>query len=134
MPSVFTKIIQRELPAHILFEDEHTIAFLDINPVSEGHALVVPKFEAQNALESPIEDLDKAMRLVQRLAPVIMRAVKAEGCVISTNVGEAAGQSVPHTHFHIIPRARDDELKPWPHTGATSDQLSMTAEKIKAQL
>ncbi|MEK7615396.1 MAG: HIT domain-containing protein, partial [Patescibacteria group bacterium] len=104
MPSIFSKIIAREIPAHIVFEDDHTIAFLDINPVNPGHTLVVPKQESVNALETNPEDLDRAMRVVQTLAPVIVKAVSADGCTITTNVGEASGQTVFHTHIHIIPR------------------------------
>ncbi|MBM5789744.1 HIT family protein [Candidatus Parcubacteria bacterium] len=134
MPSLFTKIIQREIPAHIVYEDDRVIAFLDIFPVADGHTLVVPKHEKPNALASDSNDLADCWRVIQTLAPAILRATGTEGCVVVTNVGEAAGQSVPHTHFHIIPRRKGDGLPAWPNPPVDQDRLARTAEQIKQAL
>lgn len=130
MSSIFSKIIARELPAHIVYEDEQVIAFLDIFPVVPGHTLVVPKAEKPNALESDATDLAACWRVIQKIAPAIVRATGAEGCVIATNVGEAAGQSVPHAHFHIIPRRKGDGLPSWPNPPAEQDQLEQMQKDV----
>lgn len=134
MASIFSKIIARELPAHIVYEDEQIIAFLDIFPVAHGHTIVVPKAEKPNALESDVADIAACWGVIQKIAPAIVRATGAEGCVIVTNVGEAAGQSVPHTHFHIIPRKKGDGLPSWPNPPADQTQLAQIARDIIAAL
>jgi len=132
MPSLFSKIIAREIPARIVYEDEHVIAFLDINPVNPGHTLVVPKNEQPNFLASSEEDVMHVLRVVRQLAPRIIKAVEADGFTTSTNTGEASGQSVFHTHFHIIPRFKNDGLIPWVHKTMTSEEFDDVAEKIKS--
>ena len=134
MASVFTQIINRELPAHILYEDEHVIVFLDIFPTAVGHTLVVPKSEKQNMMESSQDDLQHVLRVAREIAPNIVQAVGADGFVFSTNIGEAAGQSVFHTHFHIIPRFENDDLKGWPQKQGDQDELAALAEKITSAL
>ena len=104
MPSIFTRIIRGEIPAHKLFEDEHTLAFLDINPISRGHTLLIPKQEAVT-----MADLDDAhAAALGRALPRVCRAViRATGCTaynLLQNNGERAGQVVMHAHVHIIPR------------------------------
>lgn len=134
MPSIFSKIISREIPAHILYEDDQVIAFLDISPVQPGHTLVVPKQEKENALDQETSDLAACMVAIKILAPAIIRAMQAEGCVISTNIGTAAGQSVFHTHFHIIPRKSNDHLSSWPNAPVSEDTLDAVAKQIKVEL
>jgi len=134
MPSIFSKIITREIPAHIIYEDEFVIAFLDINPVNPGHTLVVPKNEKQNILESSEEDLIRVLQVVRKIAPAIVKAVGAEGFNTVTNTGEASGQSVPHTHFHIIPRFKNDGHMPWAHTSMNQEELEQVVIKIKNNL
>jgi len=134
MPSIFSKIIAREIPAHIVYEDENTIAFLDINPVNPGHTLVVPKNEKPNILESSEEDLVRVLQVVRKIAPAIVKAVGAEGFNTVTNTGEASGQSVLHTHFHIIPRFKNDGHMPWAHSPMNQDELEQVVIKIKNNL
>ncbi len=134
MPSIFSKIIAREIPGRIVYEDDHVVAFLDINPVNPGHTLVVPKNEQSNVLESSEEDLMQVLRVVRKLAPVIVKAVGAEGFNTVTNTGEASGQSVFHTHFHIIPRFKNDGHMPWAHTSMSGAELDLVADKIKQGL
>ncbi len=102
--SIFSKIIRGEVPSHKIYEDDHVIAILDINPLSEGHALVIPKEPAET-----IDALsDEFAAAVGRVLPRITRALKkvtgATAVNILQNNGAAAGQAVPHVHFHVIPR------------------------------
>jgi len=102
--SIFSQIIRGEIPAHKIYEDEHCIAILDINPLSEGHALVIPKEPA----ESLHELSDDAAAGVGRVLPRVCRALKkVTGCPaynVLQNNGSEAGQAVMHVHFHVIPR------------------------------
>ncbi len=102
--SIFSKIIRGEVPSHKIYEDDHVIAILDINPLSEGHALVIPKEPAET-----IDALsDEFAAAVGRVLPRIVRALKkvtgAESVNILQNNGADAHQAVPHVHFHVIPR------------------------------
>lgn len=134
MSSLFSKIINRDIPGRIIYEDDHVIAFLDIHPVNPGHTLVVPKNEQPNILESSEEDLMHVLRVVRTLAPAIVKAVGADGFNIVTNTGEASGQSIFHTHFHIIPRFNNDGHMPWALTAMSASQLDEVAAKIKNHL
>ena len=105
--TIFSKIIRGEIPAHRVYEDDHCIAILDVAPLSEGHTLVIPKEPAET-----IADLsDDAAAAVGRVLPRVSRAIKkatgATNLNILQNNGPAASQSVPHVHFHIIPRFPD---------------------------
>lgn len=131
MSSIFSKIIAREIPAHIVYESDQVIAFLDIHPVAPGHTLVVPKHEQLNALESTASDLAACWEVIQKLTPGLLKIVGAQGCNISTNVGETAGQSVPHTHFHVIPRQAGDELVMWPGHDQSQEELAELAQRIR---
>ena len=107
MPSIFTRIINGEIPCHRVYEDEHVIAFLDIGPVSRGHVLVVPKEERvrlDQLSDASAAALGRALRIVAAAV------VKATGCVdynVLQNNGAAAHQAVMHVHFHIIPKYAD---------------------------
>jgi histidine triad (HIT) family protein len=132
--NVFAKVLRGELPCHKIYEDEDTLAFLDIMPRSEGHALVITKEQATDLFDVPPKALEKLMAVVQKLAPRIKDAVGADGVLIAQFNGAAAGQTVFHLHVHIIPRQEGTELKP--HAGIVADQavLAATAEKIRAKL
>ncbi len=134
MPSIFSKIIAREIPGHIVYEDDRVIAFLDIHPVHHGHTLVVPKQEKENALQSDASEIAACWFAIQKIAPAILRATGSEGCNITTNVGQASGQEIFHTHFHIIPRKTGDGLSSWPHVSASQDELAQMAEQIRRVL
>ncbi|MBI2475230.1 HIT family protein [Candidatus Uhrbacteria bacterium] len=134
MPSIFSKIISREIPAYIIYEDDRAIAFLDINPVNPGHTLVVPKEESPNILESSKDVVHHLLDVVQKLAPVIVRATESDGCTITANIGEASGQTIFHTHVHIIPRKFGDGHVGWTQLNPSSDELSLTAQKIKEMI
>ncbi len=111
MPSIFTRIINGEIPSYKVYEDPHVFAFLDINPLSRGHTLVVPRQEAVT-LDQLSDDAAAAIgRVLPRLCRAVMKATGATAYNILQNNGPLAHQAVPHVHFHIIPRFdRNDEF------------------------
>ena len=134
MPSIFSKIIAREIPARILYEDDQVIAFLDINPIAPGHTLVVPKHEEPNLLASSEEDMIAVIRAVRLVAPAILKAVGAEGFTTTSATGAVSGQSVFHTHIHIIPRFPNDGHLSWQPTTMSAEALDEVSAKIKNYL
>jgi histidine triad (HIT) family protein len=111
MPTIFSKIIAREIPAHIIYEDELVIAFLDISQATKGHTLVVPKAEYSDIFDVPEDLLTHVMRVTQRVAKAINIAFQPEGMNILSNNGAVSGQTVFHFHFHLIPRYQREEIK-----------------------
>jgi histidine triad (HIT) family protein len=108
---IFCKIAKKEVDAYVLYEDEKTMAFLDINPVSKGHTLVIPKEHYENVLEMPTElgrDLAKTVQIVCEK----LKKLGAEGFNVITNIGGVAGQVVMHAHIHVIPRYSSEESRP----------------------
>ena len=132
--NIFAKILKGEIPCHKIYEDEDTLAFLDIMPRSEGHALVITKTKSRDLFDVDPKALAKLMEVVQRLGPTIKDAVGADGVLIQQFNGAAAGQTVFHLHVHIVPVKQGVPLKP--HTGQMADQahLAATAEKIRKKL
>lgn len=130
--NIFAKILRGEMPAHKIYEDEHTFAFLDIMPRSKGHSLVIPKTPAISLLDIEPDNLCTLMRTVHKLAPVVVEAMDADGFVIQQFNGAVAGQMVFHIHFHIVPRYVDVPLK---HAASDMEQdgiLTANADKIRA--
>lgn len=115
--TLFERIIAREIPAYIMYEDEAFIAFLDIAQATKGHTLVVPKTVSESFLTTDPEILENLIALAQKLAIEIVDAYGAKGVNILMNSGTIAGQTVPHVHLHIIPRYDESELviKTQPH-------------------
>ena len=104
MASIFTQIIDGELPAHKVYESERELAFLDIHPYSEGHTLVVPKLEVASFEELPPDAAQSLVVTLQKVARGVQQAMGTPHYNLSCNNGSAAGQVVFHVHFHIIPR------------------------------
>lgn len=132
---LFCKIISGEIPSTKVYEDEHTLAFLDIHPVNIGHTLVIPKKHSANLYETPDETLAQMMAVVKKLSIAIKSAVSADGINIEMNNDPVAGQIIFHTHFHIVPRFSGDGFKHW--HGARDYQDGEDAEiakKIKTHL
>jgi histidine triad (HIT) family protein len=133
--TVFAKIVSREIPAAIVYEDAETLAFLDASPNTPGHTLVVPKKPVTNVFDADDETWTAVMRTVRTLAPVIRDAVGAQGVNINSNHEAAAGQEVFHLHIHIIPRFSDDGLKfDWPHRQFSAEETAAIADKIRDAL
>ncbi|MHC3436769.1 HIT family protein [Natrialbaceae archaeon A-gly3] len=106
--TVFTQIVEGEIPAHVVYEDETTFAFLDANPLARGHTLVIPKEEYPRIDDLPEDVARDLFATVHRLTPAIEEAVDADATTVGFNNGGAAGQEVDHVHCHIVPRFGDD--------------------------
>ena len=134
MPSVFSKIVSGEIPAIKVYEDDHTLAFLDINPASRGHTLVIIKEEYADIFAIPSEALVAVTQTVQRIALAIRDALQPDGLNVLQNNGGAAGQTVFHYHVHLIPRWEGDSaLQPWATQQLGQDELQGIAEQIRAE-
>ena len=132
---IFCKIIRGEVPSVKLYEDERTYAFMDINPLSSGHSLVVPKHHAENIYVTPPHALGAAMETLSKVSAAINRAVKPEGISILQANGPGAQQSVFHTHFHIIPRSTNDGLTMnWELQPGEIAEINAVAQKIRAEV
>lgn len=122
--NIFAKILRGELPCFKVYEDEHTLAFMDIMPQADGHTLVIPKFAAQTLLDIPADQLSHTMTTVQKVMSALKSTLGVEGVVLMQLNGAAAGQTVPHLHFHLIP----EHLSKLKGHGAAMGDM----EKIKA--
>lgn len=132
---IFCKIVAGTIPCFKLYEDAATLAFLDINPVAPGHALVIPKNHAANLFDSLEVDLAAAMATARRVAIAINKTLQPAGLNLLQANGPSAGQSVFHLHLHIIPRAPGDELKMnWPLKPGDKAELAQLADRIRAAL
>ena len=132
--NVFAKIIRGEIPSTKVYEDAHTFAFLDLMPQADGHTLVVPKEPAANIFELSPDGAANLIKAVQKLAKAVKKATNAPGIMLVQLNGEAAGQSVFHIHFHIIPRADGVDLKFHAREKADPAKLAEIAAKIRAAL
>jgi histidine triad (HIT) family protein len=108
---IFCKIVAGELPSEIVQEDEHTIAIMDINPWTRGHALVIPRHHSRNLYEAPEEDLERASTAAKRLALRMRDRLGCDGVNLLNCCEAAAWQTVFHLHIHVIPRYDDDPLQ-----------------------
>ena len=131
---LFCKIASGIIPSEKVFEDEHTFAFLDINPINIGHTLVIPKHHAENIMTIRKEDLAAVIETVRKLSPIIQRAVNADGINIGINNGSAAGQIIFHTHVHVMPRFDNDGHEHWKKKDISKDAIADAGAKIRAEL
>ena len=106
---IFCAIVKRKIPFHKVYEDEKTLAFLDIHPLRPGHTLVIPKAHISLVEDLPEEDARYLFRTLHMIVRQIQLAVGAPASTISINNGEASGQEVPHVHIHVIPRGKGDK-------------------------
>ena len=131
---VFCKIMDREIPSKIIFENDLTLAFLDISPISKGHTIIIPKNHYANLEDIPDYELTELYKVVKILATRIHKNLKIDGYNILQNNFIAAGQIVNHFHVHIIPRNFDDEkfrIK-IPRTKASEEELEEVFETLKS--
>lgn len=132
--TIFTRIINREIPAEIVYEDEHTLAFLDIRPVNPGHALVITKKPFINLYELDDENRNAVFKTVQKMAIVLKKALGADGINVRINAEAAAGQDVFHFHAHVIPRFEGDGHEPWHGRPYAEGEKERIGEKIRASV
>lgn len=132
--NIFAKILRGEIPSHKIHEDEHTLAFMDVMPHVDGHCLVIPKVGSRNLLDAELSTLTPLMATVQKVARAAKTAFKADGVQVRQYNEPAAGQTVFHLHFHIMPMNEDQPLRG--HSGKMADQglLAKQAEMIKKAL
>jgi histidine triad (HIT) family protein len=126
--TIFTRIVRGEIPSHKVDEDEHTYAFLDINPLAPGHTLVIPKKAYVTLDECPEEVASALGRAVARVGRAVAAATGCAGWNVLQNNGRIAGQVVMHVHFHIIPRSEGDGLG---YRWEPGELKPETAEKLK---
>lgn len=122
MPSIFSRIVAGEIPAIKLYEDDDTLAFMDINPAARGHALVICKQEHADLYALPPEQLAATARTAQKVANALRRTLEPHGLNIVQNNGAAAGQTVFHYHVHLIPRWENDGVLQMWHPRQTSPE------------
>jgi histidine triad (HIT) family protein len=132
--NIFARILRGELPAHRVYEDEQVVAFMDVMPQGNGHTLVVPRTPSRNLLDADPAVLGATLAIVQKIARAVKAAFAADGITIMQFNEAAAGQTVFHLHFHIIPRFEGVPLQR--HTGEMEkpDVLATNAAKVKAAL
>lgn len=140
-PTIFERIIDGEIPAEIIRETDDVIAFLDANPLSRGHSLVVPKEPYGRLRETPPELSSEVFGVAHELAPAIEDAVGADAMTIGINDGSAAGQEIPHLHIHLVPRFEGDGGGPihaimpgGEGTDVDGSELAEVAAEITAEL
>src|SRR5436309_11425336 len=129
---IFCKIVTGELSATKIEEDDRTIAFMDINPGTRGHALVIPRDHTRDLTTIDSDELAAVARAAQRLAKRMPGALGADGVNVINSCGSAAWQTVFHFHLHVIPRYADDPLQlPWIPSAGDADEIAAVAEQLR---
>ena len=129
---IFCRIVAGELPAQIVAEDERTVAFMDINPGTRGHLLVIPRRHARNLYDVPADDLAAVVQAAQQLALRARDRLGADGVNLISSAEPAAWQTVFHFHVHVIPRYAGDPLRlPWTPAPADPDELAKVAAELR---
>jgi histidine triad (HIT) family protein len=135
--TIFTQIIDGEIPSYTVYEDETTYAFLDANPLAPGHTLVIPKEPYERLNDMPPEVSADVFAVISELVPAVEAAVDAPASTVAINNGEVAGQEVPHVHWHIIPRFEGDSAGPihslFAEQDLSEDEMQTVAEDIRAE-
>lgn len=135
MDCVFCRIRDGQIPSTRVYEDERTLAFMDINPLNEGHTLVIPRAHAATLFEADEADLRAAIATAKRVATAVRTALHADGLNMLQANGAAAFQSVPHFHLHLIPRfTGDGKGFDWPIVPGDRGRIQAAAEKIRRAL
>jgi histidine triad (HIT) family protein len=130
---LFCKIVAGDIPSTRVYEDERTIAFMDINPGSRGHLLVVPRAHSADLLEIEAEDLEAVARTAQLLARRVTDKLSADGVNLINSCGALAWQTVFHFHVHVIPRYEGDTLRlPWQPAPGDRDEIAAAARALTA--
>ena len=133
--NIFAKILRGELPAIKVYEDEHTLAFMDIMPQADGHTLVIPKVPVETVFELPESHYQACFSTIKKVGNALKKAFATEGVVMFQLNGSAAGQTVPHLHFHLLPSSLGD-LRRSKHAAEMADsaQLQAFADRVIAAL
>ena len=130
---LFCKIVAGDIPSTRVYEDERTIAFMDINPGSRGHLLVIPRAHSRDLLEIAPEDLEAVARTAQTMARRVKDRLAADGVNLINSCGAKAWQTVFHFHMHVIPRYEGDALRlPWQPAPGDRDDIAAAARELTA--
>jgi histidine triad (HIT) family protein len=132
--NIFAKILRGEIPCVKVYEDPHTLAFMDIMPQADGHVIVIPKEEAESMIDLSSAGAAALIVTTQKMAKAVKRALRPPGIMLMQLNGPAAGQSVFHVHFHVIPRSGGIDMKVHAREMEKPEKLKELAEKIKAAL
>ena len=130
---LFCRIVSGDEPAHLVFEDELSLAFLDVRPLFEGHSLLVPRAHHQTLIDLPAELVGPYFANARLLSGAVTQAMGAQGSFVAIN--NVVSQSVPHLHVHVVPRVRKDGLRGffWPRTKYVNDEhAAATAAKVRS--
>jgi len=128
---LFCKIVAGEIPATVVAQDERTLTFMDINPATRGHALVIPRAHARDLHELDLEDLQAVAASAQRIAARIVQKLGADGVNLLQSNGPAAWQTVFHFHMHVIPRYAGDPLRlPWSPAPGDMDDIAAAGARL----
>ena len=132
---IFCKIANGEIPSATIYEDDDFRAILDLGPAAKGHTLVIPKSHSDNLLSVEPDTAAKALKVISKTANAIKEALGCDGINVVQNNGEAAGQTVMHLHFHIIPRYKNDSVNiGWQPMKPSNEELAATADLIKEKM
>ena len=132
---IFCKIAAGEISSATVYEDDDFRAILDLGPAAKGHTLVIPKSHSDNLLSVEPDTAAKALKVISKTANVIKEALGCDGINVVQNNGEAAGQTVMHLHFHIIPRYKNDSVNiGWQPMKPSNEELAATADLIKEKM
>ncbi len=129
---IFCKIIANEIPSYKIYEDDYSLAFLDINPVNPGHALVISKKHAATMEEIEADDLQKLIVVVKTVGRLLKEKLGYAGYNVNISNDPVAGQEVPHLHFHLLPRVEGDGLMLWPHSQYAAGEAEEILRKLKS--
>lgn len=132
--NIFARIVRGELPCHRVYEDADTLVFMDLMPQSPGHTLVIPKVAGENLLDTPTASVEAAIRVTQRVAQAVKKAMDAQGIILTQFTGSAAGQTVFHLHFHEIPVYGAGGVGMHARSMADAAVLAEQADKIRRAL
>ena len=129
---LFCGIVAGDVPAQVVDSDEHTVAFMDINPATAGHALVVPRTHAADLFEISDEDLEHTIVAARRLARRMRATLSPGGFNVLNSCGSVAWQTIFHFHLHVVPRYEDDPLElPWVPEAGDMDEIAAVADRIR---
>lgn len=131
--NIFAKILRSEIPSERVYEDEHTVAFMDIMPRANGHVLIIPKTAARNMLDATPAQLAACLETVQKISHATIKAFSAQGITVQQFNEAAGGQEVFHLHFHVLPRHEGESLGPCNVMG-DMDGIKANAAKIREAL
>jgi histidine triad (HIT) family protein len=134
---IFCKIIKGEIPCFKVFEDDNVLAFADINPISKGHVLIIPKRHVENMWEATEEELVIVMRTAKKLVHAIKDAINPDGVAVLQLNGKAVNQVVMHYHFHLIPRSKEEgklSMTEWELIPGNMEEIKQTAGQITAAI